>query len=100
MCPKFYEKSIQEAKKTIGLSLICKIDPQNPKFDEGENMEIFGLYGPEPVTDLRPKMLRNNMIRASVGSETPAQPSRGVTSASERVPVEQQHWRCDICKGN
>jgi hypothetical protein len=35
-----------------------------------------------------------------IGSETPAQPSQRDTPASERVPVEQQHWRCEICKGN
>ncbi len=63
-------------------------------------MENLGLYRPEPATVLRRKMARINMIGSSGGSETPAQPPQGVTSASEGVPIEQQHWRCEICKGN
>jgi hypothetical protein len=63
-------------------------------------MEITGHFQPEPATVLRPKMARISMIGSSGWSGTPAQPPQGVTSASERVPVEQQHWRCGIFKGN
>jgi hypothetical protein len=63
-------------------------------------MRILSIYDPEPAQNLRPKMARINMIGASGGSETPTPAPQGVTSASEGVPVEQQHWRCEICKGN
>ncbi len=60
-------------------------------------MEILGHFHPEPATVLRQKMARISMIGSSGVSEAPAQPP---ASASERVPIEKQHWRCEICKGN
>jgi hypothetical protein len=80
--------------------ILCKIDSKNPKFEEGENMGILSTFHPEPVSNLGPKIARINMIGASGGSETTAQPPQGYSPASERVPIEQQHWRCEICKGN
>ena len=63
-------------------------------------MGILGFSDPEPAQNLRPKMARINMIGASGGSETPTPTPQGVTSASEGIPVEQQHWRCEFFKGN
>ncbi len=100
MCLKCYEKSIQEVKKISVLSHICKIDPRNSNFGRCENMEILGPYHPVPATVFRPKMARISMIGSSGGSKTPAHPTQGVDSARERVPIEQQHWGCEICKGN
>ncbi len=69
----------------------AKLTTKNSRLMGVEKMEILGLYRQEPAIFLRPKMARINMIRSSGGSETPSEPPQGLTSASERVPIEQQH---------
>ena len=100
MYPIFCEKCIQGPKIFREVSHIYENGQENTKFGGGSKSEIFSPFERQVGANVGPKKARINMIGSSGSGQPPQGPPPQPVSASNEVPVEQQHWVCDQCRGN
>ena len=100
-CTQFFVKKCDQRLKIFReVSHTYENGQENTKFGGGSKSEVFGPFEGQVGANFEPKTVRINMIGSSGSGQPPQGPPPQPVSASNEVPVEQQHWVCDQCRGN